>query len=363
MRWFVMGLALLGAGPFASAEAQRSAGREVPPPGARYAGRAFRFDTVAPGVWFATATGAVSAESNSAVIELGDALLVVDAQTSPAAAWALLREIPRVSRKPVRYLVVTHVHYDHAHGTQSFPPGVTVIGTPYTRAMIAAGKSVEHPTALGNRNFAAAQIATLTQALDTAATPAGRAALTAQRAVWENYLRSLATLTPIPPDVTVSGRMSIIRGGREVQVIFPGKAHTDGDLVVWLPTERVLVTGDLLQPTLPYMGDGYLDQWADVLDSLRALAPAVVLPGHGGAFRDLAVLERQRDYFRAVWRQLADAKGRGLTAEQAAAALDLRAFDAFYPRPPGWTDAIALRQRMRMVHRVYALLDGVAGAP
>ena len=146
---------------------------------------------MAPGVWFATATGAVSAESNSAVIELGDALLVVDAQTSPAAAWALLREIPRVSRKPVRYLVVTHVHYDHAHGTQSFPPGVTVIGTPYTRAMIAAGKSVEHPTALADLTaelgLDAAQISTLTQALDTAATPAGRAALTAQRAVWENF--------------------------------------------------------------------------------------------------------------------------------------------------------------------------------
>jgi len=362
VRRVVWGLALLGAGPFASSDAQRRGAEEPPPPGAAYAGQAFRLDSVAPGVWFATGTGVVSAESNSAVIELGDALLVVDAQTSPAAAWALLREIPRVSRKPVRYLVVTHLHYDHAHGTQSFPPGVTVIGTPYTRAMIAAGKSVDHPTALGNRNFSAAQIATLTQALDTAGTPASRATITAQRAVWENYLASLATLTPVPPDVTVSGRMSILRGGREVQVIFPGKAHTDGDLVVWLPAERVLATGDLLQPNLPYMGDGYLDQWATVLDSLEAMRPAVVLPGHGGAFRDLAPLQRQRDYFRTAWTQLVAAKGRGLTAEQAAAALDLRAFDAYYPRPAGWTDAIAIRQRMRMVNRVYALLDSAGGA-
>jgi glyoxylase-like metal-dependent hydrolase (beta-lactamase superfamily II) len=290
------------------------------------------------------------------VVELDDALLVVDAGTSPAAAWALLNELPRVSRKPVRYLVITHMHYDHAHGTQSFPADIQIIGTEYTRAMIAEGKSVSHPTAEGNRNFSAAQISTLTAALDTASTAAGRAVLRAQRRVWEQYLLSLKTLTPIPPNVTVTERMSIFRGGREVQILFPGKAHTDGDLVVWLPKERVLVTGDLLQPNLPYMGDGYLDQWADVLDSLDAKQPAVVLPGHGGAFRDMAALRTQRDYFRSAWRQLAVSKANGLTPEQAAVALDLSAFDAVYPRPASWTDAIALRQRMRMVNRVYALL-------
>lgn len=352
-----LGLALACASPFASLGAQRAARQDTPPPGAAYTGRAFRFDTVAPGVWFATGTGVVSAESNSAVIELGDALLVVDAQTSPAAAWALLHELPRISRKPVRYLVVTHLHYDHAHGTQSFPPDVQVIGTEYTRQMIAAGKSVDHPTAQGNRTFSATQIATLTQALDTASTAASRGAITRQRAVWENYRRSLATLTPVPPNVTVSGRMTLIRGGREVQLFFPGKAHTDGDLVVWLPKERVLATGDLLQPNLPFMGDGYLNAWADVLDSLRALEPAVVLPGHGAAFRDLAVLDRQRDYFRAVWSQVAALRAQGKTVEQASAALDLSRFDAAYPRPAGWTDAIALRQRLRMVQRVYSLLE------
>jgi len=355
MRWCAVGLALACASPVAFLGAQPAGG--APPPGARYEGRAFDFTTVAPGVWFATGTGVVSAESNSAIIELGDGLLVVDAQTSPAAAWALLHELPRVSAKPVRWLVVTHLHYDHAHGTQAFPPGTTVIGTPYTRAMIAAGKSVDHPTALGNRNFAGMQVAAATAALDTASTPAVRGALDRQRSVWEAYLASLATLTPVPPNLTVGSRLVLHGGGREVQLFFPGKAHTDGDLVVWLPKERVLVTGDLLQPTLPYMGDGYLNAWADVLDSLRALEPAVVLPGHGAAFRDLAVLDRQRDYFRAVWSQVAALRAQGKTVEEASAALDLSRFDTAYPRPAGWTDAIVLRQRLRMVQRVYTLLE------
>lgn len=328
-----------------------------PPPGGRYTGEAFDFRRVGDGVWFAVGTGVVSAESNHAIIELGDGLVVVDAGTSPAAAWALLHELPRVTRKPVRYLVITHMHYDHAHGTQSFPKGVEVIGSEYTRAMLAAGKSVEHPTAVGNRNFSNLQIQTLSKALDTATTPASRAEIMRRRGVWEHYLQSLATLTPVAPNVTITERLTLSGGGRDVQVLFPGRAHTDGDLVVWLPKERILVTGDLLQPNAPYMGDGYLADWANVLDSLLALRPATVLPGHGDAFSDMAVAERLRDYMRAIWTQCVDARAKGMTAEQAAAALDLTRFDQYYPRAPGWTDEMVVRRRLGTVRRVYQLLD------
>ncbi len=350
---YLVGLAMLIASPFVPVAAQDN----TPPPGATYTGEAFAFRKVADGVWFAVGTGVVSAESNHAIIELGDEVMVVDAGTSPAAAWALLHELPRITKKPVKWLVITHMHYDHAHGTQSFPSGVEVIGSEYTRAMLAAGKSVEHPTAIGNRNFSNTQIQTLTKALDTATTSASKGDIARRRAVWEQYLASLATLTPVAPNVTVSQRMSIVGGGREVQVIFPGRAHTDGDLVVWLPKERVLVTGDLLQPNVPYMGDGYLNDWANVLDSLIAMKPAVVLPGHGDEFRDMVVVERLRDYMRAIWTQCADAKAKGLTPEQAAAALDLTRFDPYYPRFPGWTDEMVVRRRLGTVRRVYQLLD------
>lgn len=355
---FLAGLAIVCASFLAPACVRSIAAQKPsPPPGARYDGEAFAFRAVADGVWFAVGTGVVSAESNHAIIELGDALMVVDAGTSPAAAWALLHELPRVTKKPVKWLVITHMHYDHAHGTQSFPPGVEVIGSEYTRTMLAAGKSVEHPTALGNRNFSNTQIQNLTRALDTASSAASRSDIAARRAVWENYLASLATLAPVAPNMTVSQRMTVARGGREVQVIFPGRAHTDGDLVVWLPKERVLVTGDLLQPNVPYMGDGYLNDWADVLDSLIALRPAVVLPGHGDEFREMAVTERLRDYLRAIWTQSADARAKGMSPEQAAAALDLTRFDRYYPRFPGWTDEMVVRRRLGTVRRVYQLLD------
>lgn len=356
MRWKtlnVLTIGLLASCTVISAEAQGV----VPPPGAKYEGQAYDFRKIADGVWFAVGTGAVSAESNNVVIEIGNDVMIVDGGTSPAAGWALLRELPRVTKKPVRWLAVTHFHYDHAHGTQSFPAGVEVIGTEFTRAMLAAGKSVEHSTAQGNLRFAKLQIETATAALDSATTGASKAEIQKRRAVWEQYLASVATLKPVAPTTTVSQRMSIFGGGREVQLIFPGKAHTDGDLVVWLPKERILATGDLLQPNLPYMGDGYLENWASVLDSLGAMNPAVVLPGHGDEFKDPAVGARLSDYMHTTWAQVAAAKSKGMTPEQAAAALDLKKFDAFYPRFPGWTDEMVVRRRLGTVKRIFDLLD------
>jgi len=329
----------------------------APPPGARYEGQAYDFRKVADGVWFAVGTGVVSAESNNVIIEMANDVIVVDATTSPAAAWALLHELPRVTKKPVRYLVITHFHYDHSQGTQSFPPGVEVIGTEYTRSMISSGKAAEHATAQGNRRFSAAQIETLASALDTASTPASRSDIGKRRSVWQEYLVSLATLKPVPPTMTVSQQMSIVRGDREVQVIFPGKAHTDGDLIVWLPKERVLAMGDLVGSSLPYMNDGYIENWANVLDSLKAMRPAVVLPGHGDEFRDMATMDHLSDYMHTMWKQCEAAHGKGMTAEQAAASLDLTRFDQYFPRFPGWTDSMVVRRRLGAVQRVYQLLD------
>ena len=322
------------------------------------AARAFELRPVAEGVYLAVGTGVVSAESN-AVIIVGDRdVLVVDAETSPAAASALLRELEAVTRKPIRSLVLTHFHYDHVHGAQSFPRGIDVIGSDFTRRMLAEGRSLDHPTSAGNRNFGAAQIATLTRALDSASTPASRKSIEGRRAVWRRHLESIATVTPVVPNVVVSDRLTLTRGGRDIVIIHPGPAHTAGDLVVWLPSERILVTGDLIQPGLPYTGDGFFPGWAEVIDSLRALNPAVVLPGHGDAITDMAVVERQRDYLRDVYAQAARLKREGYSAEEAATRLDLSQHDPYYPRPSSWTDEIVARRRLGTVKRIFDQLDG-----
>src|SRR5262245_34760156 len=94
---------------------------------------AHKFIEIAPGVYSATGTGAINAGSNSAVIVNQEDILIVDSHMTPDAGRALLRDVKTLSDKPVKFLVNTHFHYDHADGNQVFAPVADVIGHDYTR--------------------------------------------------------------------------------------------------------------------------------------------------------------------------------------------------------------------------------------
>ena len=93
------------------------------------------------------------------------------------------------------------------------------------------------------------------------------------------------------PNVTYSDTMTLVKGGREVQLHFVGRGHTGGDTMVFLPEERIVFTGDFFVGSpgangLPYMGDGFVNEWPASLDGLKALDFDVIVPGHGAPFRD-----------------------------------------------------------------------------
>src|SRR6266571_1220142 len=115
------------------------------PAGAAHNGKAFRFNKVGDGVYHAVGTGALTVVGNSSVIVNDDDVVVVDDHVSPAAAWVLVDEIKGITNKPVRTVINTHFHYDHAHGNQIFDRDVTIIGHEFTREMLLAGKSIEMP--------------------------------------------------------------------------------------------------------------------------------------------------------------------------------------------------------------------------
>jgi len=142
-RWLVLAVIALaataavaysGAPPVAAQDAGR-------PAGARYTGKAFTFDEVAPGVYHAVGTGALSVGCNASIVVNADDVLVVDTHMTPGGAWALREELKALTPKPVRYVINTHWHFDHAHGNQIYGPGVEIIGHEYTRAKLAAGDS------------------------------------------------------------------------------------------------------------------------------------------------------------------------------------------------------------------------------
>src|SRR6185295_3117478 len=119
--------------------------------------------------------------------------------------------------KPLKYVVDTHFHYDHAHGNQVIPPSASIIGSEFTREMLASGASKTSPT----WRFGApqpTQIAALKAQLDTAKAPADRAALERRIRIQEAYAQAISALTPVPPSITLDHRMTLQLGSREVRI-------------------------------------------------------------------------------------------------------------------------------------------------
>src|SRR5438445_1761237 len=115
------------------------------PAGTLHTGKAFRFNQVKPGVYHAVGTGAMAVVGNSSVIVNDNDVIIVDDHVSPAAAWVLLEELKDITNKPVRTVINTHFHYDHAHGNQIFDKDVAIIGHEFTREMLTGGKSTQMP--------------------------------------------------------------------------------------------------------------------------------------------------------------------------------------------------------------------------
>src|SRR6202008_154370 len=86
-------------------------------------------------------------------------------------------------------------------------------------------------------------------------------------------------IKPTPPNVTYSSKMTLHKGSREIQLLFLGRGHTAGDTVVFLPNEKIVCTGDLMESGLAYMGDAYFDEWVATLEALKKLDFNLVLPG------------------------------------------------------------------------------------
>src|SRR5262252_1796847 len=293
------------------------------PQGTAHTGNAFRFNKVADGVYHAVGTGALTVVGNSSVIVNDDDVIVVDDHVSPAAAWVLLDEIKTVTNKPVRTVINTHFHYDHAHGNQIFDKDVTIIGHEFTREMLLGGKSLQMPLYKNYVTGLPGQIDTLKQRVAMESDAARKTTLENQLKSAQNNAAAQAELKPTPPNVTLRTNMTLYRGSREIQIRFLGRAHTAGDLVVFLPKEKIVITGDMLTSGLSNMSDAFLDEWVTTLEELKKLDFTTVVPGHGEAFTDKAKIDYFEDYLRDVWTEVSRLKREGVTAEEAAKRADL----------------------------------------
>ncbi len=275
--------------------------------------------------------------ANALIVIRENDVLVIDTHQSPSAARVLIEEIARLTPLPVRYVVNTHWHGDHVYGNQSYAerfPGVEFVGHVNTRADVVA----KAPEALRDEIAELpASIATREQWLTTGKGPGGQD-LTEEEMVQvrrsarlrSEYLEELKGLRLTPPDVTFEDRLTLNDPSVPVELIHFGPAHTRGDVVVYLPEQKILAVGDLLEDGLPWVDENSTPEgWALVLQRLSEIDSEIIVPAHGPVLRDRRLLEGERDFMRAA----ADAAGRalesGLTLEATLERLDLSGFRWF----------------------------------
>jgi len=319
------------------------------PAGTEHAGKAFRFNKVAEGVYHAVGTGNLAVVGNSSFIVNDDDVIVVDDHVSPAAAWVLLEEIREVTKKPVTTVINTHFHFDHAHGNQIFERNVNIIGHEFTRQMLLTNTK-EMPLYKNYVTGLPAQLETLKKRLAGEKDPAKQAMLRTQIIATQSNIAAQADLRLTPPNVTLTDRMTLHRGSREIQIRYLGRGHTAGDVVVFLPREKVVMTGDFLTAGLSNMSDSFPDEWVKSLDELKKLDFDTVLPGHGEAFTDKAKIGYFQDYMRDVWSEVSRLKQQGVSAEDAAKRADMTKHKDHLPITAPGVPLIG-------VQRIYALLD------
>lgn len=293
-------------------------------PGSEHEGAAFDIERVTAGVYLARGTGAMPVGANAAVVEGERSLLIVDSNVSPAAAATLLEELRAVTDKPVRTVVNTHFHFDHAHGNQVYGPDVEIIGHEFTREMMVTGRSMSGRTYDAMIGSLPERIAQLRAQLDSASDASVRSDLERQITAQESYRAATNAVTPVPPRTTLTRRLTLHRDGRTVRVLFLGRAHTGGDVIVHLPDDGVLITGDMLSSNPPYMGDSYPIEWIETLEQLKRLKFDWIVPGHGPAFQDRAKIDQLQAYLRDFWARARQLHSAGVGASEAARRIDMR---------------------------------------
>ncbi len=285
---------------------------------------AHRFQKVAEGVFYATASGTMTVGSNSPIIVTDDEALVIDSEITPAAARALVTDLKAVTSKPVRYVVDSHYHYDHAHGNQVFMRDAQVIGHDNTRRRM-LGNVLEQFTYLRSVQQVPTQVEALKERIAKETDPQQKAALERQVANSLAYLEQVKETVVTPPSLTFDKTMTLFHGGREIRILYLGRGHTDTDVVVYLPKERIVCTGDLMESVPSYMGDSFPEDWITTLDKLKAIDFDTVMPGHGVVFKGKTKIDAFQKYLHDAMTQVTALRKQGLTADAAAAKVDLTA--------------------------------------
>jgi glyoxylase-like metal-dependent hydrolase (beta-lactamase superfamily II) len=243
------------------------------------------FTEIGSGLYAFTAEG----DPNSGVVIGDDAVMVIEAQATPRLAQKVIECVRRVTDKPITHIALTHYHAVRVLGASAFA-AQQVIMSETARAMVAERGQEDWDSE------------------------------------FQRFPRLFEGHESIPgltwPTTTFRGRMTVFLGSRRVDLIQLGRAHTAGDIVIHVPDQNVMFTGDIVEAhSACYCGDGHFGDWAPTLERIRSFEPAAIAPGRGdavvGSEAVNAALDRTRDFVASTFRPAAKVAARGGSLKEA----------------------------------------------
>jgi len=207
------------------------------------------FDRLSDHAYAYTAEG----DPNTGVVVGDDGVMVIDTQATPVMAQDVIRRIREVTDKPIKYVTLSHYHAVRVLGAAGYAP----------QQVIASRDTYDLIVERGEADM---------------------------KSEIERFPRLFRAVESVPgltwPTIVFEKRLTVWMGNLQVELLQLGRGHTKGDTVVWLPQDRVLFSGDLVEyEATPYTGDAYLSDWPATLDAIEALNPASLVPGRGAALR------------------------------------------------------------------------------
>ena len=188
--------------------------------------------------------------TNAGIIVGDEGVMIIDSLRVPSFARALIEDVRKITSKPIKYVIDTHSHWDHSWGNEEFPDA-TIIGHQNCRA----------------------------EMLDIEAQELWMNKIVTSKESWSEEAR---TVTITPPAMTFNSKLSMNFGGRVIELRYFGRAHTSGDIFIFLPEDKLVFTGDVAQDSgVPFMMDGYMEDWVETGRLLCELPVDRFISGHG----------------------------------------------------------------------------------
>ena len=260
-----------------------------------------RFQRLSRNCYAFTAEG----DPNSGVIVGDDGVMVIDAQATPLMAREVIRRIRGVTSKPIRYVVLTHYHAVRVLGASAYK-AQHVIASEATLGLIRER---------------------------------GAQDMKSEMVRFPRLFRGAGTIPGLTwPTLAFRGELTLMMGELEVRIVHAGAGHTEGDTIVWVPSQKVLFSGDLVEYQAGiYTGDAHLEAWPDTLNRLKRLRPAALVPGRGPALTTPAACDRAIAYTQDFIHGLYDVARRGVKARKSLKevyAMARRRMDPAYGKHP-----------------------------